>query len=64
MGFRRLARAHVPERPPATDEPSGSCRRTAAVGSFTGTFHTCFAGWGARASTFGAADDARYAEDR
>jgi hypothetical protein len=49
--------------PPAIAEPSGACRRTAVVGSFTGTFRTRFAGWGARSSTFRASDHARFARD-
>ena len=49
--------------PPAIDEPSGACRRTAVVGSFAGTFRTRFAGWGARSSTFRASDYARFARD-
>ena len=49
------------DAPPTIEEPSGACRRTAVTGAFSGTFHTRFAGWGARASSFRVADVVRYA---
>jgi hypothetical protein len=45
-------------------ETSGACSAVTTTGTFSGTFRTRFAGWGARSVRFNAADDARYREDR
>ena len=41
----------------------GACRRVAAKGTFTGSFRTRFAGWGARIAAFGRSGSASYAEE-
>jgi hypothetical protein len=41
----------------------GACRQVAAEGTFTGTFRTRFAGWGARTAVFGPAGFARFAHE-
>jgi hypothetical protein len=41
----------------------GACHQVAAEGTFTGSFRTRFAGWGARAAVFGPAAFARYAHE-
>jgi hypothetical protein len=44
-------------------ETRGACRRFAAEGTFTGSFRTRFAGWGARTAAFVPASFARYAQE-
>lgn len=44
-------------------ETRGSCRTVSATGTFTGTFRTRFAGWGARTVSLNSADYARYSEE-
>ena len=41
----------------------GACRRVAAKGTFTGSFRTRFAGWGARTAAFGRSGSASFAEE-
>jgi hypothetical protein len=45
-------------------ETRGACRTVSAIGTFSGTFRTRFAGWGARAVNLNPADYAGYSEDR
>jgi hypothetical protein len=41
----------------------GACRRLSAKGTFTGSFRTRFAGWGARIAAFGRSGSASFAEE-
>ena len=41
----------------------GACRRASATGTFTGSFRTRFAGWGARTAVFGRSGSASFAEE-
>ena len=50
----------------ATETTSGTrgpCRRVAAKGTFTGSFRTRFAGWGARVAVFGPSGFAGFAQE-
>jgi hypothetical protein len=44
-------------------ETRGACRRVASTGTFTGSFRTRFAGWGARTAAFGPAGFARFVQE-
>ena len=46
-----------------TSGTSGPCRRVAATGTFTGSFRTRFAGWGARVAVFGPSGFAGFAQE-
>ena len=62
----RIGRAgqwHVQPPPRRSTDTRGACRRVAAKGTFTGSFRTRFAGWGARTAAFGRSGSASFAEE-